>query len=372
MIASIADSHIGKCIRKGIAELEKDGAEALGRMLDAILVKAHGEPVHLLVAGDSADTVSIDGAGIQGLVNQLNAFVDKGNTVYYIQGNHDKQRSSMHSKPILDSVHNSVYLHNNRVVVEGKVIRGLDYTPPESLKEALKTKDVSCDILVLHAAFEEILPFANAFDLSFEDVPSTVGTVIAGDIHTARKLQLVAGENRFFVSPGGVHSCAVDQKGPFGFWTLVKDDWIFTACPTREIVESDLTEMETVESLGAFIQQLTDTARALPNQANLKPILNLKWDRSRSDLFDKCVEVLQSTYVILEEAYTSNGKALDVKELQRAMTDFKATTMDVALPFVCDAAQTPQVYKLLEQCLTTKEALPVVEGFINMAKAGTI
>ena len=371
MIFACADLHLGKSLCKGISSLAGDSFHALLSLRDAILDVKTDEEKHLLVAGDIYDLSRVDGATIKAVGDFCSDLTSNGVKIYFIEGNHDRQDpNNPQSIPLMlanasqEARLHMFHLNLQGTYIDGLSVKGQSYTPPEQLKAVIK--NVQADILVLHQAFEEMLPFEGKFDLSFEDIPPTVKNVVCGDIHVATNKELVAGSNRWFVSPGSLHPCAIDQRKGHGFWTFNKptNTWGFTELQDQRMI-FDLEITETTERGSDELKKIIDHLLLIGTTANRKSVLALSYTRCKAELFRELCAILERWFIILDYP-TASGKMMDMSAMSMNILQPDLLTLDKALPYACNAEKNPEAYKLLEDLLVPgSDVNSILEGFVN-------
>jgi DNA repair exonuclease SbcCD nuclease subunit len=357
MLFAGADFHVGRSLRQRHPELEFDSFSALAEV--GKLISDKGK-VSLILAGDILDTVKLDGINLYSLTR----FMAKQDlTVYYIQGNHDKQPDSR-DYPLLASFPNAVRLTGTPIDIEGLKVCGLDYMPVEDLLEEVKNIP-PCDILVLHTAFAHLVPtyFINA--ISVGDIPNQISNIIVGDIHTRILVPIPRGDKLgYCLSPGCLHPCEINDKPPFAIWryntetTKVVDKWIPVPISTRQIVKVDFdknTNMtdKMIETLAKqFIAANTDSR---------KPILHITFYPTHQNYVSQFKKWIADSFIVLETMRVNNADIIEIKD-NSALNE--PISLVEALNKVLDSTKYPVEHALLTDLLTADDTKKVLVDFI--------
>lgn len=366
MIFVASDLHVGRVMRKGIPELAGDSFEALKHLCNQIITFPTEEKKSLILAGDIYDMTRIDGSTTKAVGDFCNTLVNDGVMIYFVEGNHDKQdHNNTHAYPLLlanasEESRGKIYHLSkySNVTIDGRVVKGFDYLPPEKLKENIK--NVEADILVLHQAFEELLPFEGRFDISFEDIPHSIKHVVSGDIHTSCLKEMTP--ERWFLSPGSLHPCALDQCTPRGFWTMgsTEKTWTFHVIPTRQAFNLELDADVTIDS--EFLK-LVNVIKEDAKGAVQKPLLAVWYTREKGHVVEYLHKELDNSFILVEFP-SSTGKIMSGESLPDTVKKFERLTMEQALPFVCNVDLDRDVYLLLEEMLNGTDAGMAVDKFV--------
>jgi hypothetical protein len=210
MLYFAADLHLIRYIWREKRELDGDGYAALQEMVRKILADNTSKKA-LVLAGDIFEQNRLDGTTLEVFTEALDRLTDGGVQVLFIQGNHDRN-ASPHAL-----VQGAEWLAEKLCIVDGHKLYGMDWCPREELHEKL-AKVPACDILVLHAQFEHLINYGGAADISLDDIPAQVKSVVVGDIHIPDLTEFRG--TGWCLSPGPLHACNIAQGGPKYFWKL--------------------------------------------------------------------------------------------------------------------------------------------------------
>ncbi len=340
MIYAGADLHIEKSLRKNRTELQRDGFEALFKFRDAILADPCDEEKHVLLAGDIFNQSSVNGTALKAFADFVDVLWEKHISTYTITGNHDGDYG-----PSILETQGCSNINEKTVDMDGRKVYGLDYATTEDLK--CKLKNVSCDILVLHTPFAHLLNFEGSYQLKLEDLPN-VPVTIAGDVHVKDFREYSSG--RFFISPGALHPCAVDQGDVHGFFKLSAKDkignWKFCQITTRKILR---TQLRTDKDIIEFKERLNNF-----QHNTLKPVVDLRYS---TDLTDKIIQLenaFSDKFIFIKKPNIS-GKILEGRRGDLdTKVDLKKFTMIDVLHYHTDPVKNPEDYSFLEELLSTQ------------------
>lgn len=217
MIYFAADLHLIRYMWRGRKELDGDSYRALQSMATAILTDETDEDKTLIVAGDVFEQARVDGLTLSKARDVFRKLNNAGVSILYISGNHDRN-----TVPHMESIglEHVQYIDRATCSVDGRKVYGLNWCPREVLHEQLQEVPEDTDLLVMHAMFEHMIDFAAAADLSMEDLPPQVGSVVVGDIHVADLT--FRDKTTWVLSPGPLHACNIEQSQPKCIWKLAK------------------------------------------------------------------------------------------------------------------------------------------------------
>jgi DNA repair exonuclease SbcCD nuclease subunit len=341
-----------------------DGYQAL-QDLERLIISypcEEGENKYLILAGDICNEAKIDGLTSQVLRKFISNLAQNHVLVYGIQGNHDRQSVNNPNSIPLISAHGGLYLHKKTVQMDDLSVYGLDYMPPEKLKEELQQAP-ACDMVVLHTAFEHMLGFDGAWDLTLDDVPDRIRSVIAGDIHKTvhcpvRHSDGIDGD---FLSPGALHACAVDQGSVHGvFVRPYKGDWSFAAIESRPIVRLLYETQEQVPSADAFLESLP--------KSKLLPVVEIRYKQEAEEAVEKLLQASDNRCIILSYKL-SQGKTMETVGMRLENASEQLIRLPQALPFILDRKQDPEVYMFLETLLDSPEPVGDIDLFVQQQLA---
>lgn len=385
MIIAMADAHLEQAIRKDVRELTGDSYRALSDVKSLIISKAKEcqrrnphEEIALLIAGDLTDKTRITGGTVEALRGFVNDLIMAGVAVYGVEGNHDVQNQNVEKPvPFIRAV-GGTSLNEKLISVSGLTVYGLDWRSSDKLQEALK-KVPPCDILVMHAPFQHLLPFDEAWDVRLEDIPKHVRCVIAGDIHKAQYLPGLA-DRPAFLSPGSIHPCDMSQDGDHGVFfgevnlisgvtgsNYTKLSWTQGVIPSRQMLSLVLpAEMSEEAQIETFLLGLL---QHLPKVADMKPIIKITYPPERGEALRHVLtgKQLSGRAIYIPEPRYS-GKLCD----SRPAIDIKLESLSLreAIPLVADPVTDKTTYELLVMAAESKTFGSDLDSWISEKLAG--
>ena len=373
MIMVCADIHLEKAIRQDNKELTGDSFRALSQLQERAITLAkaarrinRGEECVLIIAGDPTEKNRLTGGAILALREFVNKLQTAGIAVWGIEGNHDAQNQNQEKPvPIIQSV-GGQHFNERLIEMSGMKVYGLDWRPAEKLPEALK-KVPPCDILVMHAPFQHLLSFDDAWDVKLEDIPAHVKCVIAGDVHKAQYLPAAPGRPEF-ISPGSLHPCDIGQGGDHGLFVgevsidstmKPKVTWHQEKLITRPLLELEMKAVDQEQIQAAVLQALSTVSA----DNALKPVMKLVYPPEiavalRTVLLGK--ELAGKAIYIPEPRYS--GKLSNI----RPTVEIKLDSMSLrdAVPLVADPVSDKQTYDILMMAVNSPTFGVELDGWI--------
>ena len=202
-----------------------------------------GGPVKwLLICGDVNDAPEFDMFVSFFLRHQFDRLEAAGVRVYFVQGQHDMvaglsqdririMSSSFelrHTPSTLLEVYQwPRWIHGQELLLAGKICYGLDYLPPDKVKDGLASVPKSSEVLLTHQVFRE---FVGSAAVSTEDVPPHVRLVVTGDYHATINKTFPTGVR--VISPGSSCLQAIDETGA-KYCIGVREGWEVEWLPLR-------------------------------------------------------------------------------------------------------------------------------------------
>jgi len=337
MIYFMADIHLTKYNWTHRKDIEGDSYRALQEACSVIIEDTAADK-SVIIAGDIFDTKRVDGESLLCFFTNMKRLWDLKIPVYYIQGNHD-----LNTTPIPDIIQEFIaddlliHIHDKEVTIDGFTIRGLDYMPRADLLEAIEVVP-ACDYLVLHCAFEHLLGFEGAYQLTLDDLPSHVQNVLVGDIHIPDVTKTRKG---VCVSPGPLHACQVSQDQTKCIVKISEDKPEFVPLPNQRCifryVVKDIAQCSEVESEIAEI--LTR------GYITIKPIIDIKYAIDLSEEMTTLIAKYANDCLFFIKG--SAQKELAVEEA----AIYERTTLFGCLASVMDPEEESEKYDFMQELL---------------------
>jgi DNA repair exonuclease SbcCD nuclease subunit len=192
--------------------LNDDAFAALDQIENLAIMRGVSE---VILGGDVYDSVNPSGEAINRVASFVARLKSVGILTYYIEGNHDR----INKNPFLSDKHYEEHRLLSSIgaiplgtrELGGLVYHGIDYCPVQKLHEQLN-EIPECDVLCLHAGFQHLLGFENAYDIRMDDIPVEVRKlVLVGHVHTMDKR----------LTPNGVMVASSGSTWP---WRLTEVD----------------------------------------------------------------------------------------------------------------------------------------------------
>jgi len=366
-LAFTADNHLGASLRRADPQFNPIGDDAFRATCQCIAqtFQASGQTRGAVIfAGDLAENPSVDGGSLAALHQGLEVLRDAGLQLFYIQGNHDRQR--LQKAPLLQSF-GGIHLTADPVQFDGLALCGFDSMPGEQLKERLPSLP-PCDLLVLHQPFEHLLRFEGAHDICMADLPSHARLVVSGDVHitdiTTRD------DGGLLLSPGPTHPRNISETNHDRGYGFV---WALSEQLRQPVLSADALQFVSVHTVcmrryeawlpGFTAQTVLDSmppgkwrvavllcdmvtekqVQAIAEQLRPQDMLVLVVDRSRVRLMDQ-------------------QNALDESELPVQLAESEASTFSLLakLPLVISPDKDPLCFEILS-CILPDTADPATE-----------
>lgn len=346
LIAFIGDLHLRWQVWQAHSRLAKDTYQALDGLVDELLaLKKQRQPSQMMfvMAGDIFDRKAVDPETLHAYYKAIDRLADAGIETRAIEGNHDKSREI----PIFSLDGTTTSLSRRLTKFAGMNIWGIDYTPAPKLPGALAAVPSTADCLVVHQAFRHLLGFEGAFDLSLDQVPPQIRTVLVGDIHVTDQTPL--GNGGTCLSSGPLHACNLGQNDTKGFWWAegmegsppTAKDWHFQEIPYHAIVVVNLSQIKMPEA-ASILDELGEAAKP-----GWKPFVKL----IHASTHLEAVAELQRRYPdFVFFCQISYQGRVPMKSLADA-PKYRHQTMREALPTMVDSTQRPLVFELASRCM---------------------
>jgi len=345
MIYFSADWHLVDRMWTGEPRLDGDSYRMLNRLVDSIIADDVGDQGKaLVIAGYITDSRAIEGRALYELESAVRRLFEAGVGVMFIQGNHD--RSAVHHL----SVCGGVQMENGvGYEIDGWNLVGLNYMPRTKLQETVLALGTT-DILVVHCAFQHLLGFEGAYDLSVAELPLAVRNVVVGDVH---KKDLLSPKDRtgWVLSPGALQACDIGQGDDHGYWKLApkaSGAWpVYVRLPHRSIKRFLFTEEDSLEELQAQLLELATAAD--PEEL---PLVEIKYVPERATEVVPLLAMYRSRLILRdsEQRITSKDRA----EVQPGRL-YNRITLRNALDLRMNPEDDSPVYQLLAAVLETPD-----------------
>lgn len=217
IFCALGDLHLDHHIWKAHRTITGDAFVGLRSFLN-IATELRVPAVYL---GDVFDSTDPDSSLVGIFRNESETFHRAGLPQYFIQGNHDKRPVPWCSAvcPYVTHVGNEV-----PQVIGGKLVAGFDFASKDEIEHQLADLSASKpapDIVLLHQAVRQALPWEGAWNCDLDWIPDGVRLCLMGDIHQTREFTLRNGGRAWY--SGSSHARSVDEMGR-KFCLVVHDD----------------------------------------------------------------------------------------------------------------------------------------------------
>jgi DNA repair exonuclease SbcCD nuclease subunit len=309
MIFGIGDLHLTRYVWSDRKDIEGDSIQAFGAIAMKIVEMTTDEPKHLLLAGDIFDKKYVDGYVMKHFSNIIHYLDSNGVKVYYVQGNHDNSLEPLPSA--IQKLYEPIPIHldgEGVVEIDGLKVLGIDYGTPEEMKDKLNAVKEPVDIVVMHCAFQHLLPFEGAYALSMSDIPENYKHVFVGDIHvTDISGELPSGGT--VISPGPIHACNVEQSEPKGFFQLTKGKEVdpeFHEIDYRRIFRYKVAVEDDLVTLDSDLVRWCD----IYSESEYEPIVEIRYAAEFTEQITK-IMATHTGYKYFAKRTSSSAVAVD-------------------------------------------------------------
>jgi DNA repair exonuclease SbcCD nuclease subunit len=357
-----SDNHVEYSVYVNRPDMWGDSYYAFEQEVDA----AVSRKIPLVLAGDVFDKTHPDSLSIKKAMVQLDRLAAVGQTVYFIQGQHEMSRR----QPWLG-------LHEAAVHVDGKAFRiggvlcyGIDYQPASHLADAMASIPPFARVLVCHQVWEEFMGDVCAPEGSLTKlVPDHIDLVITGDLHSHRT-ELVVNKNGHpfrVLSPGSAVPQNIGEYADKYFFVVDRDGDILESTSVklkgRKVVHSSLqgtslTEFQ-MNKVNSEVNLAVEFSKDLP--AHLaKPMVVLTTTVPRCNQYDTFVEKLKEKCFLFEKfPKVERGDRLDVASL--AHSSFEAVLSKAVSADSADYGLALRLWKSEDSAVTTTVSEIVAE-----------
>lgn len=324
-IFCVADCHLGRRLRNR-RMFANDSYDVFTEMCDKI-IKDSSEEKALILAGDTTDKNYVDGKSLEVIADNIDRLYEEGITTYSIMGNHDYDDKSILSTQGAEDINEKL------VDICGYKVYGLDYRPPEILRDDLQHVP-ECDLLILHQAFQHLMGFEGAYDVSVHSLPDYVKNTFCGDIHVTDIKELE--DDRLFISPGSLHPVKVDEGNKHGFMKF-DGEWEFVPVTTRQILRDELHNEEEFKAFDESVKKL---------KMDPAPVIEVKYEKSLSGK----VEEIRKEYEDKSCFITTSFTEMDM-ETEEPSSSSLTSTMKDKLEEAVDKEKNSEQFRFCERLL---------------------
>ena len=261
----LGDIHLDTFIWRKYRQISGDAFASFKSLID----KAIKLDVPVVLVGDIFDNVTPDTSLIQFFRRQVQRMVDAELKVYALQGNQDKRPQV----PWYCAIHEKV-VH----IGDGRLCRigpfhtvGFDYSTRDVIEAKMATLDAldhPIDILFIHQAVRQAIPWEGAWNCDLDWVPPRVGLVLMGDIHKHFEHTIRPGQKAYYT--GASHMRSLPERGPKSA-ILLHSDLTVTRVPlvARSLERFVITVPGDIAPIEAWLKE--HSGEPLPPVAWVRP-----------------------------------------------------------------------------------------------------
>lgn len=313
----LGDAHLWPVLWMRLPAARNDAFYAA----DQVLMYAVNRQLPVISSGDIMDCG--DKGGVSKVLSwlKLHSQLDVG----YIVGNHDLSGYTVgvQNPPWANILENFKRIDRDEEWKKG--VQGLDYQHGRTqfiyALNVLREKGRR-DILVIHQAIKELLPFEGAWQVTLDELQGLAKLVICGDVHISKEFTLPDGT--IVLSPGSTVATAfneeLDKKFPVVEidGKMVKVEWV-PIVQRRAIYEATAINAEERKEVLKFMETEPIDSK-LPEDIR-SPILQIKFTPDK-DFYNKMQKIAEERGFILDEHSLPDMSRIDLSKLVKtASTD---------------------------------------------------
>ena len=276
-----ADTHLADGAWTSRPAIYGDAYYSLQQIIDYCI----SANLPLVIGGDVLDVKRNYATPVQQLCAQMERMSDANLPVWYIQGQHELDRSVTWM-----SVHPWPQHVNKRTFTIGSVeLYGIDWLPRNDIQAAFKEVPPDTDILITHQVWQNLMKNIGRPECALSDVHH-VRTVLTGDFHvtTIETAPNAQGELTQLVSPGSTCMQDISESPDRFFYVIDKESDNFRAIKrqlvTRKFRSYTITEQTMLDELcaGGFVRDIQALLGGVPEDL-AKPLVRVKFDKRIPD-----------------------------------------------------------------------------------------
>lgn len=276
-----ADTHLADGAWTSRPAIYGDAYYSLQQIVDYCIAAK----LPLVIGGDVLDVKRNYATPVQKLCAQMDRMAAAQLPVWYIQGQHELDRSVTWM-----SVHPWPRHVNKQTFTIGSVkLYGIDWLPRTDIQAALKEVPPDTDILITHQVWQNLMKNIGRPECSLADVHH-VTTVLTGDFHvtTIETALNAQGIMTQLVSPGSTCMQDISECPDRFFYLITAAENGFKAVKrqliTRRFKAYTITEQSVLDDLcaGGFSADIKTMTGGLPPELD-KPLVRVKFDKRIPD-----------------------------------------------------------------------------------------
>jgi hypothetical protein len=353
IFCALGDLHLDHLIWR--AQRQVSGDAFLG--LRSFLECARSRNLPAVYLGDIFDTQDPDSSLVQMFRTEADQFRQSGLAQYFIQGNHDKRPVPWCSAvaPYIQHVGDGV-VHE----IGGVKVVGYDYCHKpeiESHLAELSSRRPIPDVVFLHQAVRQVIPWDGAWNCDLDWVPDGVRLCLMGDIHQTREIKMRNGGAAWYT--GSSHARSVDEMGP-KYCLVVHDDLSVVPVPLdyRSMERFQATPTSPLEELLPRIHTFLGVAGDRPSSRLLKPLVWLSYTEDQAQGVKEVQKACHDRAILVEQPLCFRVS----HEIPVTTSTDDVPTMQTLLGQLMDQHRDPAAYQLVEQLLDPTQDLQETLG----------
>ncbi len=348
IFCALGDLHLDHLIWRAQRQVTGDAFVGLRSFLD--IAASHKLPAVYL--GDIFDTQDPDSSLVAMFRTEAERFHQNGSAQYFIQGNHDKRPVPWCSAvcPYIQHVGDGT-VHQ----IGGVSVVGYDYCSAAEIEASLA--DLSSrrpipDILLIHQAVRQVLPWEGAWNCDLDWVPDGVKLCLMGDIHKTQEVKMRNGGAAWY--SGSSHARSVDEMGS-KYCLVVHDD--LSVAPVelnhRAMNRYLATPTSPLDQLLPKIEVDLREAEDRPSQRLLRPLVWIAYTEDQAGGVVEVQRLVHDRAILVEQKLCFR---VDQEVASQPSTD-EVPTMQSLLDQLLDRARDPLAHQLTQALLDPTQDL---------------
>lgn len=345
-----SDWHMQKCTWHRRPDLTGDAYFAF----DQIIELANMYEVDIIAAGDLLDSHILTESETLWRIKlgceELNGWIQ------FVQGQHEYQPRY----PWLSLMPHCEHIHKTLFSIGDSSIGfyGLDWMMTEEIPEAFAAIPPDTDVLITHQVWTDFMGEHIGGACSFSQVPH-VKCIMTGDFHShlCTHSKGANGQDIQVISSGPPYMKTINEEDQ-KYCYLMYDDLSVVSIPIkgRKVYRFVLNKDTDVAAFLRKIDEIDPKPKDLPEEL-VKPIVNVKYDRSLPDVYKEIVRACNNNFHLFAEPLPHN-----LPEMEEADKTKHADTISKGLAGNLPQYHKPNTleYKIARQLLSSTDDPPHV------------
>lgn len=294
------DLHLNPLIWRKYRQISGDAFYGFTQVVDLGLELY----VPIVLVGDIFDSVDPSPDIIRFFRQQMDRCMEDKLPVYVIQGNHDKRPS-----PWPHAVHDwPIYIGEGKknFTINGVSCRGYDYATRDEIQEQLEHLGTLQDlpqVVFLHQAVKQAIPWEGSWNCDLEWVPEKVPLVVMGDIHKEWEAPVRPGQMAYYTN--ATHARNMSELGQKSVLVVNKD----LTCARAPLTSRSVAPVA-VSTDEEFDQFTTVLSELVSDTSPLAPVAFVRHTPEFAERVIAASLESQNVHLIREEVALEEGETL--------------------------------------------------------------